>query len=379
MEFSINRNAFLTELNAVQRAISTKTAIEILTGLKLDLTDEGLTLTGSNADITIQTQLPVTAPNADLTITSTGSIVLPARFFSEIVKKLPEETMKIVVNDHYQATITSGSASFTINGLDAVNYPHLPEIDTAEQLTIAGDVLKQIISQTVIAVSKQESRPMLTGIHVTIHNGELLAVATDSHRLSQRKITLIDAPEVDYDIIVPGDALRELSRMISDDDEQLHLRVAENQILFTWGTTAFYSRLLDGMYPETSRLIPQDSSTQVEFNAGVLLQAIDRASLLSHAGQNNVVKLELDTNAQRATLSGNSPEVGNVEEELQFSSLSGEGIAISFNPDYMKDALRSFGQATVKLAFTQPLRPFTLVPSDDQGDFIQLITPVRTM
>lgn len=379
MEFSINRNAFLTELNAVQRAISTKTAIEILTGLKLDLTDEGLTLTGSNADITIQTQLPVTAPNADLTITSTGSIVLPARFFSEIVKKLPEETMKIVVNDHYQATITSGSASFTINGLDAVNYPHLPEIDTAEQLTIAGDVLKQIISQTVIAVSKQESRPMLTGIHVTIHNGELLAVATDSHRLSQRKITLVDAPEVDYDIIVPGDALRELSRMISDDDEQLHLRVAENQILFTWGTTAFYSRLLDGMYPETSRLIPQDSSTQVEFNAGVLLQAIDRASLLSHAGQNNVVKLELDTNAQRATLSGNSPEVGNVEEELQFSSLSGEGIAISFNPDYMKDALRSFGQATVKLAFTQPLRPFTLVPSDDQGDFIQLITPVRTM
>lgn len=378
MEFSVNRNVFLAKLNDVQRAISTKTAIEILTGLKLDLTDDGLTLTGSNADITIQTQLPVTASTADLTIESTGSIVLPARFFSEIVKKLPEKTMKVTVNDHYQATITSGSASFTINGLDAVNYPHLPEIDTAEQLTIVGDVLKQIISQTVIAVSRQESRPMLTGIHVTIHNGELLAVATDSHRLSQRKITLTDAPEVDYDIIVPGDAFRELSRMI-DDNEQLHLRVAENQILFTWGTTAFYSRLLDGMYPETSRLIPQDSSTQVEFNAGVLLQAIERASLLSHAGQNNVVKLELDTDAQRATLSGNSPEVGNVEEELQFSSLSGEGIAISFNPDYMKDALRSFGQATIKLAFTQPLRPFTLVPSDDQGDFIQLITPVRTV
>ena len=378
MEFSVNRNAFLAKLNDVQRVISTKTAIEILTGLKLDLTDDGLTLIGSNADITIQTQLPVTASTADLTIESTGSIVLPARFFSEIVKKLPEKTMKVTVNDRYQATITSGSASFTINGLDAVNYPHLPEIDTAEQLTITGDVLKQIISQTVIAVSRQESRPMLTGIHVTIHNGELLAVATDSHRLSQRKITLTDAPEVDYDIIVPGDAFRELSRMI-DDNEQLHLRVAENQILFTWGTTAFYSRLLDGMYPETSRLIPQDSSTQVEFNAGVLLQAIERASLLSHAGQNNVVKLELDTDAQRATLSGNSPEVGNVEEELQFSSLSGEGIAISFNPDYMKDALRSFGQATIKLAFTQPLRPFTLVPSDDQGDFIQLITPVRTV
>ena len=378
MEFSVNRNAFLAKLNDVQRVISTKTAIEILTGLKLDLTDDGLTLIGSNADITIQTQLPVTASTADLTIESTGSIVLPARFFSEIVKKLPEKTMKVTVNDRYQATITSGSASFTINGLDAVNYPHLPEIDTAEQLTIAGDVLKQIISQTVIAVSRQESRPMLTGIHVTIHNGELLAVATDSHRLSQRKITLTDAPEVDYDIIVPGDAFRELSRMV-DDNEQLHLRVAENQILFTWGTTAFYSRLLDGMYPETSRLIPQDSSTQVEFNAGVLLQAIERASLLSHAGQNNVVKLELDTDAQRATLSGNSPEVGNVEEELQFSSLSGEGIAISFNPDYMKDALRSFGRATIKLAFTQPLRPFTLVPSDDQGDFIQLITPVRTV
>ena len=126
MEFSVNRNAFLAKLNDVQRAISTKTAIEILTGLKLDLTDDGLTLTGSNADITIQTQLPVTASTANLTIESTGSIVLPARFFSEIVKKLPEKTMKVTVNDHYQATITSGSASFTINGLDAVNYPHLP-------------------------------------------------------------------------------------------------------------------------------------------------------------------------------------------------------------------------------------------------------------
>lgn len=378
MKFTIKRNAFIKKLTDVQRAISSKTAIEILTGLKITATENSITLTGSDSDISIENEISTDDSNYELLIDEPGSIVLPARFFSEIIKRLPESTFTIEVNEHFQATITSGQTEYQVNGVDADNYPHLPEIDTNEQLTIPADIMKQVINQTVIAVSTQESRPLLTGVHLTIKNGELHAVATDSHRLSQRKVKLSGAEEIDYDIIVPGRSLVELSRMIADSTGSLEIQIAENQILFNFDNTAFYSRLLEGMYPDTDRLIPQSSETEIELNAVSLLHAIERASLLSHEGRNNVVKLSLNSENQTAVLSSNSPEVGNIEEELQFDKLTGNDIEISFNPDYMKAALQAFGQAEVKLSLTLPLRPFTLMPTEDSEDFIQLITPVRT-
>ena len=378
MKFTIKRNAFIKKLTDVQRAISSKTAIEILTGLKITVTENSITLTGSDSDISIENEISTDDSNYELLIDEPGSIVLPARFFSEIIKRLPESTFTIEVNEHFQATITSGQTEYQVNGVDADNYPHLPEIDTNEQLTIPADIMKQVINQTVIAVSTQESRPLLTGVHLTIKNGELHAVATDSHRLSQRKVKLSGAEDIDYDIIVPGRSLVELSRMIADSTGSLEIQIAENQILFNFDNTAFYSRLLEGMYPDTDRLIPQSSETEIELNAVSLLHAIERASLLSHEGRNNVVKLSLNSENQTAVLSSNSPEVGNIEEELQFDKLTGNDIEISFNPDYMKAALQAFGQAEVKLSLALPLRPFTLMPTEDSEDFIQLITPVRT-
>ena len=151
--------------------------------------------------------------------------------------------MTIEINERFQATITSGSAEFTINGLNAEEYPHLPEIDSKDQLTVPGDILKQVISQTVIAVSNQESRPILTGIHLVIKNGELLAVATDSHRLSQRIIKLSGADDAVYDVIIPGKSLSELSKMISDSDENIEIQISENQALFILGNTSFSIRI----------------------------------------------------------------------------------------------------------------------------------------
>lgn len=378
MKFTIKRNAFIKKLTDVQRAISSKTAIEILTGLKITATENSITLTGSDSDISIENEISIDDSNYELLIDEPGSIVLPARFFSEIIKRLPENTFTMEVNDHFQATITSGQTEYQVNGVDADNYPHLPEIDTNEQLSIPADIMKQVINQTVIAVSTQESRPLLTGVHLTIKDGELHAVATDSHRLSQRKVKLSGAENIDYDIIVPGRSLIELSRMIADSTGNLEIQIAENQILFNFDNTAFYSRLLEGMYPDTDRLIPQSSETEIELNAVNLLHAIERASLLSHEGRNNVVKLSLNSESQTAVLSSNSPEVGNIEEELQFDKMTGNDIEISFNPDYMRAALQAFGQAEVKLSLTLPLRPFTLMPTEDSEDFVQLITPVRT-
>ena len=378
MKFTIKRNTFIQKLNDVQRAISSKTTIPILTGLKLDVTSDQIILTGSDADISIETVLDAKKEDNGLTIADPGKIVLPAHFFSDIVKRLPEESMTVEITDGFQTKISSGAAEFTINGLDANNYPHLPELDGNDQIQLSGNVFKQLISQTVIAVSSQESRPILTGVHFSIDGDQFMAVATDSHRLSQRKIKLPQANSGKYDVIIPGKSLVELSRMIGEENPDVIMRISENQVLFTLGDTAFYSRLLEGNYPDTSRLIPKESTTTLEFNAPALLAAIERASLLSHESRNNVVKLAIATADNQIVISGNSPDVGNVEEQLDAKAVDGDDLEISFNPDYMKDALHSFGQTEILVSFTSALRPFTLVPTEDKENFIQLITPVRT-
>ncbi len=377
MKFSIDRSKFINQTSNVQRAISTKTTIPILTGMKLDLTESGLTITGSNSDISITSFISKEDADNDLNIESVGSIVLPARFFNEIIKKLPGDNFGLEVLDNNQTVIKSGVSEFTINGLDAVNYPHLPEVETDNQLVLPTDVFTEVVNQTVIAVSTQESRPVLTGVNFLITSEGLTAVATDSHRLSQRKINITS--DEDYNLIIPGKSLTELVRTISDSVKEISMSISENQVLFSFDNIMFYSRLLDGRYPETDRLIPEDSNTKLTFDTSKLLASVERASLLSHESRNNVIKLEIKSVDKKATLYGNSPEVGTVEEVLDFEGLEGEDLEISFNPDYLKDALRSFGSnTTIEMSFTSPLHPFTLRPVEDSDNFVQLITPVRT-
>ncbi|WP_099974103.1 DNA polymerase III subunit beta [Lactobacillus terrae] len=376
MKFSIDRIKFVNQSNNVLRAISSKTTIPILTGIKLDLDESGLTLTGSNADISIQAFISSDSDN-DLNIESTGSIVLPARFFSEIIKKLPGDTLTLEVTNNNQTVISSGVSEFTINGLDANSYPHLPEVETSEQLTIPTDLFKEVVSQTVIAVSTQESRPVLTGVNFILNSEGLTLVATDSHRLSQRKIDITS--DEAYSFIIPGKSLSELIKTVSDSIKEIKVAISENQVLFSFDNVMFFSRLLDGRYPETDRLIPSDSSTRLMFDSSKLISSVDRASILSHESRNNVIKLVINVADKKAILTGNSPEVGTVEEVLELENVEGEDLEISFNPDYLKQALQSFGGSTnTEMSFTSPLHPFTLRPTENKENFVQLITPVRT-
>lgn len=378
MKFTINRPAFINQLNNVLRAISSKTTIPILTGLKMVVTDHSVILTGSDADITIESTLDASDSSYGLSIEEPGAIVLPARFFNEVIKKLPDKQATIEVFNGLQVRITSGTAEFTINGQDANNYPHLPEVESENTVELASDMLREVIDQTRIAVSKQESRPILTGIHVTLNNGILTAVATDSHRLAQRKVELPETADRDFDIVLPGASMTELAKMIADEKDGVKMQITENQALLIFGNTHFYSRLLEGNYPETSRLIPESSDTRLEITASDLLASIERASLLSHESRNNVVKLSVNPENKIATVSGTSADVGNVEEEINADQIVGNPLEISFNPDYMRDALKSFGQTKILISFTTALRPFTLVPTEEKANFVQLITPVRT-
>lgn len=381
MKFTINRNALTTQLANVSRAIPSKATIQILTGLKLSVSNEGITLIGSDSDISIESFLPIDDETLNLTIEETGHVVLPARLFNEIVKKLPLENVTIEMNENFSVTVTSGKAMFNIVGIDGDAYPHLPEIEADKRITLPTASFKQMINQTIFAASNQESRPVLTGIHLQATSNYLTAIATDSHRLSKREIPVdINETQLNFDAItIPKKTMTELTRII-EDDQTLFMIVAQQQVIFIADNLTIYSRLLEGNYPETSRLIPTSHQTEMVVNANEFHQAIDRAALMSHEGKNNVVQLTVDNAVVELSVSGN--EAGHVAEIINTKSAGGDDLKISFNPDYMKDALKSFGDIAVKVEFQSAVRPL-LISAETESEIphnqlLQLLTPVRT-
>ena len=377
MKFEVMRDSLLEGLSDVIKAVSSKTTNPILTGLKLEVTNKGLYITGSDSDITIQTFIPVEKNGEQvITITETGSIVLQARVFNEIVRKLPTNDVEIEVTNQFQTHIKSGKSEFNLIGVDASEYPLLPEIEEERQFFIPSDLLKSIIKETVFAVSTSESRPVLTGVNWQVKEGELHCVATDSHRLAKRKTVIKDLPNEEYSIVIPGKSLNELNKILEETTSEVAIVMTQQQILFKTGDVLFYSRLLEGNYPDTSRLIPSESKTTILVNSKSLLQAIDRASLLAREERNNVVRFSTLGNGF-VEVSSNSPEIGNVEEQIQAEEIDGEELKISFSAKYMMDALKAIDGQDVKILFTGAMRPFILKSVHDDS-ILQLILPVRT-
>ena len=377
MKFEIMRDHLLAGLNDVMNAVSSKTTVPILTGIKIDVTNEGVSLTGSDQDITIQTFIPEEENGQQvMTITATGSIVLQARMFNEIVRKLPTNEVEIEVTNGFATCIRSGKSEFHLIGQEAIEYPLLPEVSDEEQFTIPADLLKSIIRETVFAVATSESRPVLTGVNWDIQDGELICVATDSHRLARRKTKLEQLPSGVSSVVIPGKSLNELNKILEDSTNPVQIVMTNQQVLFKADNMLFFSRLLEGNYPDTSRLIPESYQTNVTINGKSLLQAIDRASLLAREDRNNVVRFEtLEGNA--IEISSNSPEIGKVQEQIQVESLEGETLKISFSAKYMMEALKAIDGQDVIIQFTGAMRPFILRSVHDDA-ILQLILPVRT-
>ena len=376
INFSINKNLFLQALNTTKRAISLKNAIPILSTVKIDVTNEGITLIGSNGQISIENFISIKNENAGLLVTSSGSILLEATFFINVVSSLPDVTLDFKEIEQKQIVLTSGKSEITLKGKDADQYPRIQEISASNPLVLETSVLKNIINETAFAASTQESRPILTGVHfVLTENKNLKTVATDSHRMSQKKIVLEKNGD-NFDVVIPSRSLREFSAVFTDDIETVEIYFTNNQLLFRSENISFYTRLLEGNYPDTDRLIPTEFTSIVTFDKNKLRYALERARLLSNATQNGTVKLEIINGVVSAHV--NSPEVGRVNEEIDTESISGQDLTISFNPTYLIDSLKAINSEKVTISFISAVRPFTLVPNEDTENFIQLITPVRT-
>ncbi|AXO93352.1 DNA polymerase III subunit beta [Bacillus anthracis] len=374
MEFIVNHKHFTQALSEVSKAISTKAIIPILSGIKITADQSGITLIASNSNIFIEKFIPSSMDDEQITTTlKAGTIVVPAKYFIEIIKKMPSD---IVIKSKNEQTITIQSEEITLNlnGFPANEFPNVPQIDGHTEIQIETKQLIDAFKQTVFAVAKNESRPVLTGVHIELDHNKLICAATDSHRLAIRE-TLIST-NVKANCIVPSATINELLKLMNSNLEFVSIYLSESHIIFTFGTTTLYSRLIEGKYPNISSLIPNEFQTVINIDRQRMLQGVDRSSLLASEWANNNVNLEI-VNESTIQISSNASQIGKISETQQIDVIQGEKqFNISFDGRFMLDALRAIKEETVTLSFSGSMRPI-LVEAGTHSAAIHLISPVR--
>ncbi|EDZ59163.1 DNA polymerase III subunit beta [Bacillus cereus group sp. MYBK77-1] len=374
MEFIVNHKHFTQALSEVSKAISTKAIIPILSGIKITADQSGITLIASNSNIFIEKFIPSSMDDEQITTTlKAGTIVVPAKYFIEIIKKMPSD---IVIKSKNEQTITIQSEEITLNlnGFPANEFPNVPQIDDHAEIQIETKQLIDAFKQTVFAVAKNESRPVLTGVHIELDHNKLICAATDSHRLAIRE-TLIST-NMKANCIVPSATINELLKLMNSKLEFVSIYLSESHIIFTFGTTTLYSRLIEGKYPNISTLIPNEFQTVINIDRQRMLQGIDRSSLLASEWANNNVNLEI-VNESTIQISSNASQIGKISETQQIDAIQGEKqFNISFDGRFMLDALRAIKEETVTLSFSGSMRPI-LIEAGTQCAAIHLISPVR--
>jgi DNA polymerase-3 subunit beta len=378
MKITILKNQLNEAIQHVSKAISSRTTIPILNGVKIDATHQGVTLTASDTDISIQCFVPLEENGLQIIqVMRIGSVVLPAKFFIEIIKKLPAEEIEIELHQNFQTIIRSGTSEIQMVGLDAEEYPLLPVIEQNKTISMASDLLKSMIRQTAFAVSTTETTPILTGVLWSLADQKLKLIACDRHRLATRETSMeVSAEQQFNNIVISGKTLNELNKILPDQNSLVDIVVADNQILFRMQKILFYSRILDGTYPDTTKLIPQTFQTELTVNARKFTDSIDRAYLLSREDKTNIVKMIMHED-KTIEISSSSSELGKVTETIETTHISGDLLKISFNSKYMLEALKVLETEFIKLSFTGAMSPIIIQP-DEGISLLQLILPYRT-
>ena len=357
MKFTIQKDLLLDALIKVSKAISTKNLIPVLAGVKFELKKKRLTLTASDNDITIQTSIDSLSDD-DFKIDNEGSIIIQGKYILDIVRKLPDKYINIEVIDELKILIYTENSEFNLNGISESEYPNVGLEESKKKVNMKAGTLKSIVNQTAFATSTEESKPVLTGINFNIVGDVLECNSTDSYRLARKVVKLEKSSEDNYNIVIPSHNLLEFTRILGDDDD-----------------LKFESRLINGTYPNTSNLLPDDSYLVVSTNLNDFYNVIDRVSILTSDKEKNIVTLE--TNGNILTLKSSSAEIGRVEEKMTISKNNNEDIRISFSAKYMMEALKSFSTETVDLHFVGEIKPI-LIKSTEDETLTQLVLPIRT-
>ena len=370
MKFSCDKAVLSAAISNVSRAVTTRTALQALEGILIRAENGTLTLTGYDLELGITTVVPAQ-------VTEEGSIVLGARLFGEMIRKLEGGEVFVQSDDKLLTGIRGGGAEFTILGMDAADYPELPGLGDAERLTLPQHALRSMIEQTQFAISQNDIKPVHTGSLFDVMPDSVTVVSVDGYRMAVRRELCQTGLETRF--VVPGKTLAEIAKLLSDEpaaegepEKTASIQVSRQYILTTIGNYSLVSRLLDGEFLDYQAAIPQGSSTQVTVSTRELIAAVDRASLIISDRLRSPLRLKFEENSLRITC---TTSLGKAYDEVP-CHIEGAALEMGFNNKYVLDALRAADCDEVCLQISGPLSPMKMVPPEGDS-FLFLVLPVR--
>ncbi len=365
MRFTCEKSMLLNGLNITGRTVAQKSALSVLEGI-LCRAGNGLSLTGFNMETAITYQI-------DADVSDMGTCVLPAKLFSDIIRRLPEGPVTVVVDENYKVSIRAGYASFSISAENAEDYPELPDVGSGKNIMIPQNALKNLISGTIFSVSENQGRPIHTGVKFEVEDTAISAIAVDGFRLARRTYHTENPTGRKLSFVVPAQGLKEVEKILQDTEEQAFFTLGEKHILFTLGDATLISRLLEGQFLDWRRVVPTNCPVKLTANVGELTSSIERVGLIVSEKYKSPVRCVF---SDQVVLLKTNTTIGAAEDRC---SLAGDGkeLEIGFNVRYLCDALRAVPSDEVVLELTNGLSPIVLTPVDDKQDFSYMVLPVR--
>ncbi len=370
MNFTISKQAFGNALAIVGHAVSSSSPQPYLRGIYIEASGNELVLTGSNADISIQKKVIADDENK-LNIVEEGSILMEASYLNEIVKKLDADIISVEIIDGSLTRFAGSEAVFKINGMNTNDYPKIDFSKPMSSISMPASLLLEIIDQTTFAASTKETKPVLTGVNFHLADNVLKCTATDSYRLAKK--TLDFKSDADFNITIPSKSLNEVRSTMLADAENIEIAQNDKKAQFWSEDMVLQTRLLDGGYPETDRLIPSEFTQKLTINRNDLIHAIDRTIFIK---TDNITVDRLILSADELVLTNKSQEIGESTERLN-GKYEGEPIDISFTGPYVMEACKVLHGDTVNVNFTGYMKPI-IITCDDDPSVLHLILPVRT-
>ena len=362
MKLKVDQRSLSKHISIAQRAISSRTTLQILNGILIEASNNQLKITGTDLEISIETYL-------NCEVIEEGSIVVNSRIIGDIIKKLPNSTVYIEAKDN-NINIRCDNSEFNIAGNPGKDYPELPLIVENESFSLPSDILKSVIKQTVFATSQDENRPSLTGVLVELNNNNISFVALDGYRLALKKLSINS--DLDTKVIILGRSLNELNRILEDTEDDLKVSIAPGHVVFDLGDTIVYSRLLEGQFFNYKDIIRNEHKTSIIVNKKDFQDSLESASWLAKEEKANLVRFSINNN--KVIIKSNS-EIGNVHEEIE-SVQNGDNLNIAFNSRYLLEGIRVIESENIVLNFMGSLNPCIINVVDDDN-YIYLVLPVR--
>jgi DNA polymerase-3 subunit beta len=366
LKLTCNRSELVAKLSVVARAVSTRAATQSLAGILLTVEGSGATLRSTDMELGLQSGLEVTE------VEGSGSVLLPGRLLSEVARSLSADTVELQTREEQRdVEIRSGASSFHLRTLPAEDFPPFPQAD-GEPMRIPAAELQGAIDIVARAASRDDMRPVLTGVLVTLAEGSLTMVATDSYRLAVKRTEVEGAGGGELEANIPARALRELGRILqSEGVDEVEVSLLRSQALFRAGAYVLTTRLIEGQFPNYRQLLPDSYEHDVRLSRDELLEVTRRISQL--AQRNAPLKLAFESG--ELTVAAETPEVGDATETIP-AAFDGEPLQIGFNPEFLKDGIESVQSDEVVLRLISPLRPGLLQPVGDE-DYSYLVMPIR--